>query len=188
MLHDCDRFKAVGLRCPFRRFEEEEDESQEEEKGSFPKFMVPARKEREVADNISRLPLVVHGQPQMKKALERLAAIQSGGGLSSIPQIGVPNFPLQGRGHPEIISALAAIALMKFFGAVRSKGFGMSGRVVQAGERRVAQGLSKVIGKVSGAGRTRGRGGFHVDAAADLKRLLGVPSLGGVIPPGGGPK
>lgn len=198
--HDCDRFRASGLRCPFRRFEpdEEQDDDDEQDKDGFPRFVIPARRERDLENNLSQLRVVQ--QPAIKEALERLAAIQNRGELESIPKIGVPNFPLSGRGHPEIIAVLSAIALMKFFGKMRSMGLGTTGPVVQAGERQLAKGLQKVVGRASGKAKSvlspgqgrplgPGRGGFLKPVSLGIRRMLFDPGLAPPnIPPGGGPK
>lgn len=163
--HECDRFLAVGLPCPFRRFVEDDDqEPDEEDEGDelqIP-FMMPARRAKE--KELARVTTLAVAPKELREALERMAAFKNLGGLPSLP-----DFPLQGRGHPAIISALAAIALTVVFRTLRRAGLGQGSQLVRVGERRVAQGLSKVARPP----RSQGRGGIHHNAAADMRRLLG---------------
>lgn len=172
--HDCDRFRVAGLACPFKGMEDHEDEEDAEEDESAFELALPGRKakEREL-DNLRQFPVIAHGDPAMKKALERMAAIKNTGGFPSLPNMSpVPEFPLQGRGHREIMAVLSAAAIMQGLRMLRSTGSGVNSRAVQMSERRAAGGLSKVLGR-SGSARTGGRGGLHVNAAADLQNLIG---------------
>lgn len=165
--HECDRFKVrLGLPCPFRKSREDLDEEEDEdERDAFDiPLALPGRAAKE--RSLSNITTLAVAPKELREALERMAAFKQLGGAPSIP-----SFPFQGRGHPEIISVLTAIALMTAFRALRSKGFGMGSNAVRIGERHVAQGLSKVV-KPQGSARVAGRGGFHVNAAADLRRLL----------------
>lgn len=171
--HDCDRFRSRGIDCPFRRFKEDDEEEPDEEQ-QIP-FVMKKQQEQEL-DNLRQFPIIAHGDPAMRKALERMAAIKRDGGLPSIPPFRnpVPAFPLQGRGHPEIISAITAIAIMKALRSMRATGSNPGLQPVMTSERRVAKGLSRVLGRQSGGlARTGGRGGLHVNAAAELQNLLG---------------
>lgn len=199
-LHECDRFKAQGLVCPFRRFREDDEGLEREEDAKkdpelpdpddddhfqYP-FVIKRKQQQAELDNLRQLPVIAHGDPAMRKALERMAAIKKDGGLPSLPNIPIPNFPLQGVGHQEIISVLAAIAIMNALRGMRSMSSGTSFPAVQGSERHAARGLSKVLNRQSGVGRTKGRGGLHVNAAADLQKLLGFrrklgPGAGGPV-------
>ncbi len=194
-LHDCDRFRAKDMLCPFQDLEEDDDDPDTESE-DLP-LAIPARKQREMmVDNLSQFPVIAHGDPRMKKALERMAAIQHGGGLPSIPRE-VPNLPFQGRGHPELISILAAIAIMSALKGMRSITSSPSFQAVRVSESRVAKGLTR-LGQSGRPGSRGGFGGIHTQAPRfrgahglrkvsqeqdnQLKRLLGF-SLG---PPGAG--
>lgn len=175
--HECDRFRVVGLECPFRRLlDDEEDEQEEEERQRIP-LALPGRRRRE-AEDAEGNPLLIfpHADPQIRKALERMAALMRDGGLRSIPRE-VPSFPLSGRGHTEIIATLAAIAIMRALGGLRSTGSSVPVQPVRISEQRAARGLNQLQGiskSAPGAGRTMGRGGFHVNAAANMRRLFGL--------------
>lgn len=177
--HECDRFAAEGMPCPFRLSPEDDDNTPEpldrEDRNKFPQFIpFPLRKfpreiDQEQLERLKRLEQVrtrAISEEEMRKQLERLNSIQQRGGMRSIPRI--PDFPLQGRGHLATTSVLSAIALMTIFRMLRSGGFGTGLQAVRVGERHVAQGLSKVARPA----RSMGRGGLHVNAAADLRRLL----------------
>ncbi len=189
--HECDRFRARGMSCPFEEMDEDDDDDEEQDK-LFPPLAIPARKRRDgdLANNLSQFPVVAHGDPQMKEALERMAAIQNEGGLQSIPNL-IPSLPFQGRGHPEIISILAAIAIMSTLKALRSTGLGKGFQAVKVSETRVARGLSK-LGGIGGSAVRPGPpagGGLHMRAPTfrgplpspkvskgqdnELRRLLG---------------
>lgn len=169
--HECDRFGLQGIPCPFRKFKEDEDEDPEEQKGRIPfELAIPARRAKDFRDQLRPVVPLAVAPKELREALERMAAFQQEGDMLSIP-----DFPLSGRGHPEIIATLTAIALMTAFRQLRGSGSGTASSVVRAGERRVAQGLAKVakpLGFSPGQGRTMGRGGIHVNAAADLRRLI----------------
>lgn len=179
--HECDRFRAKLIECPFRKFKEDtlDEEDDDEFDHEFDiRAMFPAKRKDEELRNLRQMPVIAHGDPVMKQALERLAAIKQDGGLTSIPNIPVTDFPLQGRGHPEIIAVLSAIAIMSALRGMRSLKSSPSLQAVRLSETRVAQGLSKALGRQSqgqskSGGRVFGRGGIHVNAAADLQRLLG---------------
>lgn len=196
--HECDRFIAEGLECPFRRFredadpEEEEKEAEQQKAFEFPDsipFMVPERRRTsgDVEKNLGAISDLAVAPRELREALERMAAFKQIGELSSIP-----DFPFSGRGHPAIMSVLAAITIMTVLRSLRSAGFGTGFQGVRTSERHAAKGLAQV-GRPVGPGRTMGRGGFQVNAAADLRRLLfgrkKIDEQGGVsAPPGGGPK
>jgi len=203
-LHDCERFFAQGIECPFRRkIEHEEDDEEEEERqaqrdaGRFPhEIMFPARRSNEdVGGQLSQFPVIAHGDPEMRERLERMAAFKRLGELPSLPQISPP--PFGGRGLPELTSILAAITIMTLLRSMRSTGFGQGFQAVRASEKVAAEGLSRL----SRPGRQGSRGGFggmHMQAPTfrgvlrfrkvsqgenqEMRRLLGF-SLG---PPGAG--
>lgn len=179
--HECDRFRKEIGQCPFRRFVEDDDDDEEDEERKSDAlkipFMLPARSARD-ADLERRgsasNPLLIFPDlvTARRKELERMAAIQRGGELESIPDF--RDFPLGGRGLPETISVLTAIALMRVFGKLRSGGPINTSRAVRTAERVSARGLRQLgIGRPASARPgIRGRGGFHVNAAADLKFLF----------------
>lgn len=196
--HRCARFRAAGLEeCPFRRFLEDEDDDDDlaEEKGKegIP-FMMPARRKRDMdAQNNLRQFVIPHSDAPMRKALERLAAFKNIGGMPS-----VPDFPFGGRGHPEIIAGLAAIAIMRALSAMRSSGSRPSMGAVSRAETLSGKGLKSLQRGAASFGQGRpvgpGRGGFSVNVSAELRRLFGgvvrkrLLDASSVIPPGGGPK
>lgn len=169
--HECDRFMVSGFReCPFRRQKEHEgDEDDEFDHEMDIRLAFPAKRNADQVEG--RLPLIFpHADPKVRKELERMAAFKDLGGLPSLPRMGqvVPEFPFGGRGHQEAVAILAALAAFQGLKLLRQTGRRPSLRAVQFSEKRSARGLSKVLG----TGRTAGRGGFHVNAAADLRRLL----------------
>ncbi len=183
--HECDRFRAVGLECPFRRFREDDDDEEEPEERDAHEIplALPGRaaREREL-NNITTLAVA---PKELREALERMAAFQRMGELQSIPNFTrqpairglpkIPDFPLSGRGHPEIISILAAIAISRGLAMLRARGFPTNSLGVRLSERLAAKGLRKVseISKRGSVRQTgRGRGGFNVNAARELRGLL----------------
>ncbi len=173
--HACGNFRQFGMECPFGEIEEHQDE-EEDERFKLP-FAVPARRANDrMAENLSQFPVVAHGQPDMAEKLKRIAAIQREGGLQSIP-----NFPFGGRGHPELISILAAIAIMTGLRALQASGFGTGSQGVRASEMRAGRGLSGLSGTsgVAQGSRTglRGRGGLHVQAET-FRRPFRAPKVG----------
>lgn len=189
--HDCDRFRAVGLQCPFRKFREDEDQPDDEEeekkrsrdqelpeeKGTDIPFMFPARRSRIDLPKIRQL-VVAHGDPEMAEALERMAAFKNTGGLPSIPNFPRMKSPLSEQSMAAIMAALTGIGVMQALRLMRQTGSNPNFQAVQASERHAAKGLSKVSNaRGLGSARTSGRGGIHVNAAADLKRLLRPRSL-----------
>ncbi len=187
--HSCGNFRRFGMECPFLDIKGH-DPDNEHESRRIP-FALPARRANdEMEDNLRRLPTVAHGQPEMKEALERMAAIQREGGLRSIPRRVpelMPDFgsrkvgdlPFGGRGHPELISILAAIAIMQGLRALRSRGFSPGVQSVSQSEMRSARGLNRASG-TSGAGpRSTGTvagQGFHLRAET-FRRPLRAPKL-----------
>lgn len=167
-LHSCARFWALALECPFRRFRDhEEDDPPDEE---FEQFVVGERKAKDADQELRNVTqLIPHGDPVVRKLLERMAAIKDFGGLPSIPD-SIPALPFGGRGHPEIIAVLTAIAIMSLLKGMRSLGPNPSLRAVTHAETQSGKGLKGVSKTLSA--RTQGRGGFQVNAAADLRRLL----------------
>lgn len=169
--HECDRFRLQGMECPFVRAREDAD-TDDDDRRSFPRFplAVPARREQE-----GRSPLIFpHQQPEFVKRLEQVAAIQTQGGLQSIPAIGrmlgevpVDRLALSGRGHEATLAGLAAIVIMLTSRALRSSGFGTGLQAVRISEQRAAKGLSKVVQQSrfgGGPARSQGRGGFLMPA------------------------
>lgn len=172
--HECDIFGVRGIECPFRDLtkeerkrkrerDKEEKEAEEEERDEI-KVMVPARRrtgrdhritrEMEMVEQFRDMPVIAHGDPEMKKALERMRSMQNEGGLPSIPRIpGLPLPELEGRG---LIALLAAIAISEGLRQLRSTGSMPSFQAVRASETRAAQGLSKL----SRTGKVGHRGGF----------------------------
>lgn len=181
-MHECDRFRAEGFsECPFRRSKGHEDEDEEEERRRIP-LALPGRRtvEGDALDNLSQFPVIAHGDPAMRKALERMAAFQNLRGLPSLPDITVPEFPFGGRGLHETAAIFAAVVIMQSLRALRATGPSPPFQAVRVSERHAARGLAQV-----GAPGTRGGfGGMHVNAASKLRRLMGrrrLRELGGPI-------
>lgn len=186
--HDCDRFRAQGLMCPFEELREDDDF--EDDKSHRIPIAFPARRAAdELGDNLLRFPTIAHGEPEMRKALERMAAIQQEGGLRSIPRA-IPTLPDlppvvapgRGRGAPfpspvlggrGIISILAAIAIMSTLRSMRSPTFNPTSQAVQTSERHVARGLTR-LGQTGRIGTPGGFGGLHTQAATFRPGQLGL--------------
>ncbi len=173
--HECARFWALGLNCPFRKLDDLEDESPPDEE-FFRDVGVGHRKSMEQrGDQLKNNLLVLHAQPEMRKILERMAAIQFEGGLPSIPKAGeLMGSPSGGLGRPELVPALAAIAIGVGLGMRRSSGSRPSMPAVRASER----GAAKLLSGPLGTSRLRGRGGFHVNAAAAIQAIQGGRGIG----------
>jgi len=188
--HDCKIFKRAGFTdCPFRRLRGHEDEEDEEEKqrraledagerslfDDLPLAIGRRNASRASGSNLSRFPVIAHGDPAMRRRLEQLAAFQREGLVPSIPR-GVTQTPFvqrvlqtaeeRSRGFrhmgPGIAAALAALAALE--GLRRSQNIGSNPNLqqVRASEKRSAQGLrglSKTLSPGQGGG-ARGRGGF----------------------------
>lgn len=169
--HECDRFMVSGFReCPFRRRDEHEDDEDDDFDDAMEfRLAFPVKRNADQVEGRSPL-TIAHLQPKMREALERMAAIKDVGGLPSIPRFDptIPEFPFGGRGHQEAAAILAALAAMQGLRLLRQTGSRPSLQAVQHSEKRAARGLSKVLG----TSRTRGRGGLHVNEAANLRRLL----------------
>ncbi len=192
--HDCDRFRALGLSCPFRRFKED-DEQPEEAKRPVPakereeeeaaregvgvEFLAPGRRREDrrqrgygQGQELSEL-VIAHGDPVMAKELERIHAFKQKGGLPSIPSFPQLNSPLSEQGMAAIIAALTGIAIMQALRSMQATGSAPSFQQVQGSERHASKGLSKVSDSLGrGSARSAGRGGLHVNAARDLRNLL----------------
>ncbi len=221
LFHECERFALRGIECPFRKMTREERKRQRERDKEQPekeaeeregiRAMIPARRqddkrhkmtrEQAMAKRLADMPVIAHGEPQVRKALERMRQIQNEGGLPSIPREstrrGFPLPELEGRG---LISTLAAIAIFEGLRQLRATGSGTSSQAVRASEMRAAEGLSRL----SQSGKPGSRGGFgglhtqppklrplrtspKVSQEEDdaLRRLLGF-SLGPPAGPGSG--
>lgn len=196
--HECARFTKVGLTCPFRRSEEDDDDEPDEkavrelqdaqekfDEREIP-FAVPARKTRDPENRMGAISQFAVAPVELREQLERMAAFQREGGLQSVPRFpplrATPDFPFQGRGHPGLVSILAALAVMQGLRLARSGKLRTGLQQVKASEMRAAQGLSKAVRSVKSGGFARGRGGLHVNAALDLRNLIGVRrKLGGFI-------
>ena len=210
-MHDCDRFRASGLACPYlglkrksrkkdREREKESEDRELEESLKIP-FIIKrdARQQAEndlLGEDLMKLPVIAHGDPAMKKALERMMQMQSKGGLPSIPRL-IPELPSFEQGPRGLIAILAAIATMAALERMRSTGSNPGFQPVRAAETQSAQGLSRL----SQSGRPGSRGGFggiHTRAAKfrtplrtapkirsrdnDLRKLLGFRSKGSGLP------
>lgn len=181
--HECDRFGIRGIACPFRRSREDEDDEPDEEgerrahRNVLPIALPGRRSDADQDRQLRNITNIAVAPKELREALERMAAFKNIGGLPSIP-----SFPFEGRGHQSTISVLTAIALMTAFRALRSRGLGQGLPMVRAGERHVSKGLQRVLSP-RGSGnpaRTQGRGGIHVNAAANLRQLLfGRRKVGG---------
>ncbi len=180
--HECDRFGAQGLDCPFRKFPEDEDDPDDDSDDRFPvPIAIPARGRGEV-----REPLIFpHQQPEFVRRLEQMAAFQNLGELQSIPDV-PGRFRLTGRGHEATMAGLTAIVIMQITRALRSSGFGNVSRVVRTSERQAARqlkGVTRFFSPGQGPLTGGGRGGFLV-RESDFRQLLRRPKLG-TTPAGG---
>lgn len=190
--HECSRFILRQLGCPFRRPPERErklrniterrpdDERFEDEPPDdevFPIIPVPGRKADErIRQNLNNLTTLAVAPKELREALERMAAFQQEGELQSIPPVRslAPNTP--GFGRRPTMAVLTAIAIAASLKSSQSGSFGKGFRAVQAAELRSARGL-QTLGRTS---PVRGRGGLHVNAAADLRGLLGFRKKFGI--------
>lgn len=188
-MHDCSRFVVRGMPCPFRELAKPEAEDTPPDEEFFRDIIPIGERNKEARTRaLNNLSTIAVAKGEVKEALERMAAIQQTGGLPSIPNMEpFMDFPLQGRGHPEIIAVLTAIAIAAGLRAGRSSTFRSGFRAVQASEMRVAQGLSKHFG----TSPLRGRGGMLRNDARALRELLGFqrrkfagPEAGGFNPHG----
>lgn len=176
-LHECARFTRVIGDCPFRRFKEDDDSEEEKIPVRFPTFFereaeerrtepafVPAAR-RQDRDRRQRgdpgqgqeisVPVIAHGQPAMKKALERMLPIQELGGFRSLPPLlqimpeianlltkqdqRVESLRLSDSAPRQLMGILMAIAVGALLRRSPGRGFNPSFATVQAVEKRAAQ-------------------------------------------------
>lgn len=147
--HECDRFVARGLTCPFKRMEEEEPEEDPEEKQDpameFPQI-IPIGERRRGADSVRGanvtdfINAVAPGET--RTALERMAAIQNVGGLSFIPTREQLASAFSGQTSQGIMAVLTAIAVAVASSRMRGIPSGRMSLGVAASERQVAEQLS----------------------------------------------
>ncbi len=169
-LHECDRFRLRLGECPFAGFGSDDDEHDiPEHKPPFIAF--PGKRPNTQADEakLPRLLTIAHSEADVRKALERIAAIQTQGQLAWI-ESRVTSSLLE-HGPRGIMAALTAIVLTEVgrrYASTRTTGLSQTVRTL---ERRVSGQLQQVR-STTGRG---GRGGFHVNAAADLAALTGLP-------------
>lgn len=190
--HECARFRQFGMSCPFEELKEDDEEDEEHR---IP-IAIPARRSQsQMADNLVQFPIIAHGDPVMRKALERMAAIQHEGGLQSIPRsVPAMGLPSSGSVAQPLIAILTAVAIMEGLRRSRSLKSGASLKAVRASEVRAAKGLTQL--SPTGRGSPRGQaagggGGFHMKAPTfrkpltapklrsgdrQLRRLLGLPN------------
>ncbi len=190
LFHDCARFMIRRISCPFRELEddpeegekkpvrerEEPDQAEEEREGVRIPVALPGRREPTKRhersfqrENPLELPLLAVAKGEVREALERMRQLQFQGGLPSLPEIQDLALPSLGQGGQQIIAVLTAIAIAAGLRSTRGFMLGNTFQGVQLSERRAARGLSKL----SDTSQLRGRGGFHRNAAADLRELLG---------------
>ncbi len=189
--HECDRFRARGMVCPFSRFEEDEEDDPDEDEESdaaerrIP-LALPGRRERDADIEQRQAPLMFpHADPEFRKRLEQMAAFKNLGDFPFLPRLpqmtpDVPGrFRLTGRGHEAVMAGLAAIVIMQTIRALRSSGFGLTPRLVGISEKRAGSQLKGVTRLSPGEGRPLGggRGGFHM-RADKFRRLMRPPRLG----------
>ena len=191
MFHDCARFMMRRIDCPFRLLEddpeeeekdpqrerEEPEQAEEEREGVKVPIALPGRRRDRFRrhertskrENPLELPTLAVAKGEVREALERMRQLQFDGGLPSIPNIQDLGLPSIGSGQQQIIAVLTAIAIAAALRSARGFQLGNTFQGVQASERRAARGLSKL----SDTSQLRGRGGFHRNAAQDLRELLG---------------
>lgn len=173
-LHDCSRFQKRMIECPFRGMDEHDDDDDEddpEEPGSRIPIAIPMRRQAQVSDNLSQFPVIAHGVPEMKKALERMAALQRVGELQSIP-----SSRSLGRGAPELISILAAIAITTSLLSGRVSRSARSFQAVRTAEQRVSKGFGRLI-QTGKPGSPGGFGGMLRPAARFRGPLPSFPRV-----------
>lgn len=200
--HDCDRFRRVGLECPFRRLPEDDDDQDEEEqkkraareladegRGSrdldIPLFFPGKRPNDADAQRPLRFP--VTSRPLIERGIERVAAFQRVGELQSIPPVkpGAASqeaFPFNALTPRALIASLSAIMIMQGLRALRSQGFSTASQGVARSEKRSARVLSQGLAQSPGQGPLRGpgRGGMHVQEST-FRNLLRRPRIIGSL-------
>lgn len=168
--HECDRFRLRLGECPFAGFGRADDDNDIPDH-SPPFVAFPGKRANTQADEakLPRLLTLAHSEADVRKALERIAAIQMESRQSLI-ESRVTSALLE-HGPRGIMAALTAIALFEASKSLRSKNFGGRSEMVRTLERQVSGRLQQVR---SGIGRG-GRGGFLVNDAAQMQTLTGLP-------------
>ena len=180
--HECARFEVQGIPCPFRPEEpdeEEDDDDVEERPGIEIPLALPGRQSKNQRGRMGQLNNILtlaHSQEEMREKLkviegERIAAIVPGGEslIQELLRTG------QQFGGNRLFQVGTLIALATALAKLRGKGLGLGLGTARALERPVARGLGRLA---TGSGLTTapggpGRGGFHVNAAAELQSLFG---------------
>ncbi len=181
--HMCRVWWKKGLDCPFARLHEDDDED-DPDSDDIP-IAIPARKQREGRlDNLSQLNAIFQniGEPEhLQRGLREAAFTQERGGAPFLPKIGkildelpVERLRFTGRGHEGIMAALAAIVIFQLSKQLASSGFLRTSLMGSRLNARAATQFSQLTQPTGrGSARTQGRGGFHVNAADQLRRMLG---------------
>ncbi len=199
--HDCVRFKFRGIECPFETLKEDDEQPEDEpdKEGAEPKESVPAQERipflaharkaesARIGEDLLKLPVLAHGDKEMREALERMRSVQDRGGLRSIPRA-IPNLPdlvAPGRGRgapfpspglvaPGIMAILAAIAITATLRSMRSTMSNPTSGQVRASETHVSKGLTR-LGQTGKIGTRGGFGGLHTRAPTFRPQLRFSP-------------
>ncbi len=163
--HACEIFEIRGIPCPFGEFEEEDDDDDDDRRGR--RVMFPAKGDKDAQNRVANVVDVFANTVPYNLARGRLGKLQEAG--NRFPEVGelIPNLtrnlqdlPAQGIGGA--FAGAAALALGEVLR--RSQGKGSPLQL----QRQVAGAFGRQETGFSG----RGRGGFHVNAAANLKSLF----------------
>lgn len=177
--HDCSRFDRFGIDCPFRKMglePEEEDREEEFDESFVPRvaFVGERNKRNERGDRAERSLTIVHSQPEVREALERMAAFQGLGGLPSLPPIESLRPSSRGPGRGQIIALFAATMITAAL--LRGANFGSmsSLRGVRTSEMLAGAQLS-ALGERSGFERIEGNENVFSDFG--IRRMAGVEDV-----------
>lgn len=180
--HECARFWANGLDCPFgdEQLDDDDDDTEEGER-DVRDLALPARKRNSRSQSqrmgqLNNILTIAHSQEEMREKLkviegERIAAIVPGG-EALLQRLLESGLNLSGN---RLFQASAMAALAAAFFRLRGTGLMKGLPTVRSLERPVTKGLGKLSGGsgITTQQGTGGRGGFHVDAAAEIKALFG---------------
>ena len=183
--HECDRFWAKGLSCPFRKKGKDDEERREDQtpdnRGIPDALALPGRKGEERNNrlnaqgtpegNIVRLVQSEFDPEELQRAAIRtVGQPQKTGGMTSVPNI---ESLLRGRGVQGVMALLTALGVAEGFRRSVGKNFGGVSNRVRAVERQVSTQL-RGLGQTSSSTGRGGRGGFSVNANEALNALVGI--------------
>lgn len=168
-MHMCEIFIAQELPCPFRFLEEDDEEESEFEPARLPRIAIPGRRNESRVNRANNVVEVFINQLSSVDAVGKLKGIEkelqpAGGMRQLIPRLTGKLEGLPAMGREGAFAAAAAVALSEVLR--RSSGGNLSPFGLQ---RQVAG----AFGRQDLGTSARGRGGFNVNAAAELKGLFG---------------